>query len=88
MALNNSKPLIFISSLGPRVDEADDDDERAQGGGRNFGCGCVGKMTLESSGNFGYFVWLLGQTERAPEGAWRSDRNCSKCGHVQLAADK
>lgn len=29
MALNNSKPLIFIS----RVDEADDDDERAQEGG-------------------------------------------------------
>lgn len=67
MALNNSKPLIFISSLGPRVDEADDDDEQAQGG-RNVGCGCVGKMTLESSGNFGYFVWLLGQTERALRG--------------------
>lgn len=28
MALNNSKPLIFIS----RVDEADDDDKRAQEG--------------------------------------------------------
>lgn len=33
MALNNSKPLIFIS----RVDEADDDDERAQKGKQGGG---------------------------------------------------
>lgn len=87
MALNNSKPLIFIS----RVDEADDDDERAQerdSRGGDAGCGCVGKMTLESSGNFGYFVWLPSRLRRSLRGAWRSDRNCSKCGHVQLAADK
>lgn len=88
MALNNSKPLIFIS----RVDEADDDDERPQKGKQgewgDAGCGCVGKMTLESSGNFGYFVWLPSRRRRSLRGAWRSDRNCSKCGHVQLAADK
>lgn len=67
MALNNSKPLIFIS----RVDEADDDDERAQEGaaeGRDAGCGCVGKMTLESSGNFGYFVWLPSRRRRSLRG--------------------
>lgn len=32
------------------------------------GCGCVGKMTLESSGNFGYFVWLPSRPRRSPRG--------------------
>lgn len=32
LALNNSKPLIFISSLGPRVDADDDDDNDARNG--------------------------------------------------------
>lgn len=42
MALNNSKPLIFIS----RVDEADDDDERAQKGEQGGG-GMLAVAALE-----------------------------------------
>lgn len=88
MALNNSKPLIFISSRGPRVDAND----AGRGGEASpaAGCGCVGKMTLESSGNFGYFVcqparhWHRGEEEEA----WPERPQLLKCGHVQLAADK
>lgn len=36
--------------------------------GGDAGCGCVGKMTLESSGNFGYFVWLPSRRRRSLRG--------------------